>query len=81
MLLTGTPASINEITSNQAVRLSSEKSLFHLTKENGLRNGTVKYDPHFLNIHPLGVDVKGEIFGSESKEYREQILKMGSLLA
>ncbi len=135
VLLTGTPVSMNGITSNQAVRLSTEKSLFHLTKENGLRNGSVsyfwvselynrapfnfiedreqeddskpiqngkfywdddypdshvlmdaealrrKYDPHFLYIHTLGVDVKGEIYGSESKEYREQILKIGSLLA
>ncbi|MEE6452276.1 alkaline phosphatase family protein [Gottfriedia acidiceleris] len=135
VLLTGTPASENGITSNQAVRLSKEKSLFHITKENGLRNGAVsyywvselynrapfnyfedreqdddskviqcgkfywdddypdshvymdaeslrrKYDPHFLYIHSLGVDVKGEIYGSESKEYREQILKVGSLLA
>jgi predicted AlkP superfamily pyrophosphatase or phosphodiesterase len=135
VLLTGTPAFMNGITSNQTVRLSTEKSLFHLTKENGLINATAsyywvselynrapfhfiedreqedkskpiqygkfywdddypdshvlmdaetlrrKYDPHFLYIHPMGVDVKGENFGSESKEYREQILKMGSLLA
>ncbi|WCN39274.1 alkaline phosphatase family protein [Aneurinibacillus uraniidurans] len=135
VLLTGTPVFMNEITSNQTVRLSTEKSLFHLTKENGLRNATAsyywvselynrapfdfiedreqedeskpiqygkfywdedypdshlimdaevlrrKYDPDFLYIHPMGVDVKGENYGSESKEYREQILKMGSLLA
>ncbi|MFJ8260717.1 alkaline phosphatase family protein [Rummeliibacillus sp. NPDC094406] len=135
VLLTGTPASMNGITSNLAVRLSSQKSIFHLTKENGLRNATASYywvselynrapfnyiedrhqddeskpiqhgsfywdddyadshvlmdaealrrkhDPHFLYIHTLGVDVKGEIFGSESKEYREQILKVASLLA
>jgi predicted AlkP superfamily pyrophosphatase or phosphodiesterase len=135
VILTGTPASMNGITSNLAVRLSSQKSMFHLTQENGLRNATAsyywvselynrapfnfiedrhqddeskpiqhgsfywdddyadshvlmdaealrrKYDPHFLYIHTLGVDVKGENFGSESKEYREQILKVGSLLA
>ncbi|MGG0238001.1 alkaline phosphatase family protein [Bacillus rhizoplanae] len=135
VLLTGTPASMNGITSNQIVRLSTEKSLFHLTKENGLRNATAsyywvselynrapfhfiedreqedhakpiqygkfywdddypdshvmmdaealrrKYDPHFLYIHTLGVDTKGETYGSESKEYRDQILQMGSLLA
>ncbi|MED3563439.1 alkaline phosphatase family protein [Bacillus xiapuensis] len=135
VLLTGTPASMNGITSNQTVRLSNEKSIFHLTKENGLRNAAAayywvselynrapfnfiedriqedmskpiqsglfywdddypdshllmdaeslrrKHDPHFLYIHPMGVDVKGENYGSESKEYREQILKMGSLLA
>jgi len=135
VLLTGTPASMNGITSNLAVRLSSQKSIFHLTQENGLRNATAsyywvselynrapfnyiedrhqddeskpiqhgsfywddnypdchvlmdaealrrKYDPHFLYIHPMGVDVKGENYGSESKEYREQILKVASLLA
>ncbi|WP_318262232.1 alkaline phosphatase family protein [Peribacillus simplex] len=35
VLLTGTPASINGITSNQAVRISTEKSLFHLRKKTG----------------------------------------------
>jgi predicted AlkP superfamily pyrophosphatase or phosphodiesterase len=135
VLLTGTPASVNGITANQVVRLSTEKSLFHLAKENSLRTAASayfwvselynrapfdfiedrdqedeskpiqygkfywdddypdshvlmdaealrrKYDPHYLYIHPMGVDVKGEKYGSESKEYREQILKIGSLLA
>jgi len=135
VLLTGTPASTNGITTNQTVRLSKQKSLFHLTKEHGLRNAAAayywvselynrapfdfvedrfqmdetkpiqygifyweddypdshlmvdaeylrrKYMPDFLYIHPMGVDLKGEQFGAESKEYREQILKVGSLLA
>ncbi|WP_044895707.1 alkaline phosphatase family protein [Bacillus alveayuensis] len=135
VLLTGTKASENGITANQIVRLSKEKSLFHLTKENGLRNAAAayywvselynrapfdfiedrlqideskpiqygsfyweddypdshlladaeslrrKYNPDFLYIHPMGVDLKGEQFGSESKEYREQVLRIGQLLA
>ncbi len=43
VLLTGTPACINGITSNNTVRLSHEKSLFHLTKENNLRNAAAAY--------------------------------------
>lgn len=135
VLLTGTPSLINGITTNQTVRLSNQKSVFHLAKENGLRSAAaayywvselynrapfhfiedryqadetkpiqygifyweddypdshllmdaeslrLKYDPHFLYIHPMGVDLQGEKYGSESKEYREQILKVGSLLA
>lgn len=135
VLLTGTPASVNGITANPVVRLSTEKSLFHLAKENNLRTASSsyfwvselynrapfhfiedreqddeskpiqygrfywddyypdshvlmdaealrrKYDPDFLYIHPMGVDTVGEKYGSESKEYREQILTIGSLLA
>jgi len=43
VLLTGTPASTNGITTNQTVRLSKQKSLFHLTKEHGLRNAAAAY--------------------------------------
>ncbi len=43
VLLTGTPSSINRITSNQAVQLSMQKSLFHLTKEHGMRNACAAY--------------------------------------
>ncbi|MDF2681501.1 MAG: nucleotide pyrophosphatase [Brevibacillus sp.] len=43
VLLTGTPSSVNGITSNQAVRLSGQKSIFHLTKEHGLRNAAAAY--------------------------------------
>ncbi|WP_018132157.1 alkaline phosphatase family protein [Effusibacillus pohliae] len=135
VLLTGTPSSVNGITSNQAVRLSAQKSLFHLAKENGLRNAAAayywvselynrcpfdplldrwqedernaiqygsfyfedaypdshllldaevlrrKYDPHFLYIHPMGVDHAGHQFGSDSKQYREKVITMDSILA
>ncbi|GED71649.1 hypothetical protein BRE01_53510 [Brevibacillus reuszeri] len=43
VLLTGTPSSVNGITSNQVVRLSHQKSIFHLTKEHGLRNAAAAY--------------------------------------
>ncbi|MGE5702114.1 MAG: alkaline phosphatase family protein [Clostridia bacterium] len=43
VLLTGTPSSVNGITSNQVVRLSTKTSLFHLTQENGLRNAAAAY--------------------------------------
>ncbi|MGE8205330.1 alkaline phosphatase family protein [Heyndrickxia sp. NPDC080065] len=43
VLLTGTPAYINGITTNQTVRLSHEESLFHLTKKHGLKNATASY--------------------------------------
>lgn len=135
VLLTGTPAFENGITTNQTVRLSKEKSLFHLVKEHGLKSAAAAYywvselynsapfdfaqdrlqmdeskpiqyglfyweddypdshlmadaenlrrrfSPDFLYIHPMGVDYKGELYGAGSKEYREQSLKMASLLA
>ncbi|MFE1629526.1 alkaline phosphatase family protein [Brevibacillus reuszeri] len=43
VLLTGTPSSVNGITSNQVVRLSHQKSIFHLSKEHGLRNAAAAY--------------------------------------
>lgn len=43
VLLTGTPSSENGITSNQNVRNSKENSLFHLTREQGLKNATAAY--------------------------------------
>ncbi|WP_019121404.1 alkaline phosphatase family protein [Brevibacillus massiliensis] len=43
VLLTGTPAWKNGITTNGTVRLSHEQSLFHLTKQNGLTNATASY--------------------------------------
>lgn len=135
VLLTGTPASVNGITSNHAVRLSHQKSLFHLTKEHGLRNAAAAYywvselynrapfhfiedriqddpeqtiqhgrfyfddaypdshllidgeslrrayDPHFLYIHPMGVDNAGHLFGSDSKQYRSSVIGMDTILA
>lgn len=43
VLLTGTPSSVNKITSNQTVRLSTQKSLFQLVKEHGLKNAAAAY--------------------------------------
>lgn len=43
VLLTGTPVHKNGITTNHTVRLSHEESLFHLTKQNGLKNATASY--------------------------------------
>lgn len=135
VLLTGTPSHINGITSNDSVRLSSQESLFHLTKKNGLVNATASYywiselynrapfhyvedreqkneehviqygkfywedhypdshllidgevlrretNPDFLYIHSMNVDDTGHAYGSDSREYREKILKMDSQLS
>ncbi|HZG17637.1 MAG TPA: alkaline phosphatase family protein [Candidatus Bathyarchaeia archaeon] len=135
VLLTGTPSWKNGITSNQAVRLSTQKSLFQLAKEHGLRNAAAAYywvselynrapfhylldrhqadpentiqygsfyfedpypdshllidaeylrrtyDPHFLYIHPMGIDHAGHLFGSDSKQYRGKAIEMDTLLA
>lgn len=43
VLLTGTPVYKNGITTNHTVRLSHEESLFHLTKQCGLKNATAAY--------------------------------------
>ncbi|QRG65908.1 alkaline phosphatase family protein [Brevibacillus choshinensis] len=43
VLLTGTPSSVNGITSNHTVRLSGQKSIFHLTKEHGRINAAAAY--------------------------------------
>lgn len=43
VLLTGTPAYENGITTNHVVRLSNQESLFHLTKKHGLTNATASY--------------------------------------
>lgn len=43
VLLTGTPSHDNGIVANTVVRNSTKKSLFHLTKENGLRNAAAAY--------------------------------------
>ncbi|MGD8190719.1 alkaline phosphatase family protein [Brevibacillus ginsengisoli] len=43
VLLTGTPSSVNGITNNDTCRLSHQKSLFHLTKENGMRNAATAF--------------------------------------
>ena len=43
VLLTGTPSWINGIGSNQAVRLSTQKSVFHLAREHGLTTAAAAY--------------------------------------
>lgn len=43
VLLTGTPAHMNGITSNRVVRLSKQKSIFHLATENGLITAAAAY--------------------------------------
>jgi len=43
VLLTGVPAYENGITSNQVVRLSQERSVFHLASEAGLRTAAAAY--------------------------------------
>ncbi len=43
VLLTGTPAWKNGISSNQAARLSHQESLFHLTRKNGMSNAAAAY--------------------------------------
>lgn len=42
-ILTGTPPIVHGVTSNMTVRLSNQKSLFHLAKENGLSTAAVAY--------------------------------------
>lgn len=43
VLMTGTPVWRHGIATNQTVRLSHERSLFHLTREQGLTNATASY--------------------------------------
>lgn len=43
VLLTGTPSSVNGITSNSSIKLSGQESLFHLTSKHGLVNATASY--------------------------------------
>lgn len=43
VLLTGTPASLNGIAANDVVRLSDQRSVFHLAREAGLTTATAAY--------------------------------------
>lgn len=43
VLMTGTPSSLNGITSNQTVRLSNQTNLFHLATEHGLTTAAAAY--------------------------------------
>jgi predicted AlkP superfamily pyrophosphatase or phosphodiesterase len=135
VLLTGTPSSVNGITANHIVRLSNQKSIFHLAAEQGMTTAAAAYywvselynrapfdriedrqqhepgkpiqhgsfyfedsypdshlfidaeilrrnhDPHFLYIHPMGIDDTGHKYGSDSKPYRDKALEMDSILA
>ena len=42
-ILTGTPPIMHGVTSNMTVRLSNQRSLFHLSKENGLSTAAAAY--------------------------------------
>ncbi|MNH82959.1 Type I phosphodiesterase / nucleotide pyrophosphatase [compost metagenome] len=43
VLLTGTPCSVNGITANHIVRLSDQKSVFHLAAQQGLKTAAAAY--------------------------------------
>lgn len=135
VLLTGTPSHVNGISSNGISRRSTQKSVFHLAKDSGLRTAAAAYhwvselynfapfdpimhrrqdnaqsaiqagrfyfsddypdshlfadaedvrktwDPHFLYIHPMGMDYVGHQHGSDSKEYRGKAIEIDSILA
>lgn len=40
-----------------------------------------KYQPDYLLIHPLGMDVIGEAYGSDSSEYRNRAIRQDAWLA
>ncbi|MGB9669381.1 MAG: alkaline phosphatase family protein [Anaerolineales bacterium] len=40
-----------------------------------------KFQPDYLLIHPMGMDYKGETYGSDSAEYRNQAIRQDVLLA
>jgi predicted AlkP superfamily pyrophosphatase or phosphodiesterase len=40
-----------------------------------------KFSPHYLLIHPMGLDYRGETFGSDTKEYRNHATRQDSNLA
>lgn len=48
VLLTGTPCSVNGITSNQVVRLSNQQSVFHLARQAGLTTAAAAY--HWVSV-------------------------------
>ncbi|MFX7674938.1 alkaline phosphatase family protein, partial [Acinetobacter baumannii] len=39
------------------------------------------HDPHFLYIHPMGIDHAGHLYGSDSKQYRGKAIELDTLLA
>lgn len=40
-----------------------------------------RFKPDYLLLHPMGMDYKGHIYGSDSKEYRNQAIIQDTLLA
>jgi predicted AlkP superfamily pyrophosphatase or phosphodiesterase len=40
-----------------------------------------RFSPDYLLIHPMGMDYHGEMFGSDSSEYRNQAIKQDMWLA
>jgi predicted AlkP superfamily pyrophosphatase or phosphodiesterase len=40
-----------------------------------------KFSPDYLLVHPMGMDYYGEIYGADSKEYRNQAIRQDALLA
>jgi predicted AlkP superfamily pyrophosphatase or phosphodiesterase len=40
-----------------------------------------RFSPHYLLIHPMGMDYHGETFGADSREYRNQAIKQDMWLA
>src|ERR1041385_3706149 len=40
-----------------------------------------KFAPHYLLVHPMGLDYRGETFGSDSKEYRNHVTAQDKYLA
>jgi len=40
-----------------------------------------KFSPHYLLVHPMGLDYRGETFGSDTKEYRNHATRQDSYLA
>lgn len=40
-----------------------------------------KFQPHYLLVHPMGMDYKGETHGADSAQYRKQAMRQDVLLA
>lgn len=135
VLLTGTPAIQNGVTTNNTVRLSTEESVFHLTKKHGLKNAAAAYywvselynlapfnpltdrfqldesrtiergifyfedhypdshlfadanyllttyRPNFLYVHSMNVDDDGHKYTASSKQYRNRVIQIDTILA
>jgi predicted AlkP superfamily pyrophosphatase or phosphodiesterase len=40
-----------------------------------------KFSPNYMLVHPMGLDYRGETFGSDTKEYRNHVTEQDSILA